>query len=82
MHNGTVGFHVNGVNLTLGSIKTATNSYTGLELTFLSAGLTGVDAATQFDITNGFVRVNKVSTGTTKLDWAAFTRAGRSSVST
>src|SRR5439155_11477576 len=75
VHNGTIGFGISGVGLTLGSIKTATNSYTGLELTFASAtisGVPGVDLA----VTGGFVRVNKVQTGTTKLDWAGFTPGG------
>ena len=69
---GSVGFSISGVNLNLASVKTATNTYTGLELTIGSASLTGIDLA-QIDITNAFVRVNKVQTGTTKLDWAAFT---------
>ena len=72
VHNGTVGFGISGVNLTLGSVKTATNSYTGLELTFATASILGIPD-TQLDVTAGFVRINKVQTGTTKLDWAAFT---------
>ena len=73
MHNGTIGFGITGVNLNLASVKTATNSYTGLELTFASASIAGFGDTLQLDVTNGFVRVNKVQTGTTKLDWAAFT---------
>src|SRR5439155_10878374 len=72
VHNGTVGFGISGVDLNLASVKTATNTYTGIELTFDSAELNGIDLV-DIDITKGFVRLNKVATGTTKLDWAAFT---------
>ncbi|MEP7335689.1 MAG: hypothetical protein ABI717_07905, partial [Actinomycetota bacterium] len=76
VNNGTVGFGITNASVTLGSVKTAANSYTGLQIGFTSATIVGIDDSSLFEVRNGFVRVNKVATGTTKLDWKNFSPGG------
>ena len=72
---GTVGVSALHLSATFALVRTATTSYTGIEITVGSAGIVGIDALGSVTITAGKVKINASSAGS-KLDWSTAGASG------